>query len=246
MSSKTVKREINHSKKLARNDPELIWGWNTPAGHKRALRRAQIIIDRTQLQAGQYVLEIGCGTGLFSNIFANVGVQLLAVDISPELLEIAKKNKIPGNSVRFLLKRFEDCNVEGPFDAIIGSSVLHHLDIEKAVEKIFQLLKPGGVMCFAEPNMLNPQIYLQKNIPWLKKMLGDSPDETAFFRWTIKNLLEEKGFKDITITPFDWLHPATPSILINSIHTIGQTLEKIPGIREFSGSLLIHSYRGQK
>jgi 2-polyprenyl-3-methyl-5-hydroxy-6-metoxy-1,4-benzoquinol methylase len=34
--------------------------------------------------------------------------------------------------------------VEGPFDAVIGSSVLHHLEIEEAVPKIYALLKPGS------------------------------------------------------------------------------------------------------
>ena len=40
--------------------------------------------------------------------------------------------------------------------------------------------------------MLNPQIAIQKNIPWVKRKLGDSPDETAFFRWPLRRLLEEE------------------------------------------------------
>jgi len=40
----------------------------------------------------------------------------------------------------------------------------------------------AAVFTFAEPDMLNPQITLQKNIPALKRRLGDTPDETAFSR----------------------------------------------------------------
>jgi len=35
-------------------------------------------------------------------------------------------------------------------------------------------------MMFTEPNMMNPQVALIKNVPSLKSRAGDSPDETAF------------------------------------------------------------------
>ncbi|HPD57092.1 MAG TPA: hypothetical protein P5294_09900 [Smithellaceae bacterium] len=87
--------------------------------------------------------------------------------------------------------------------------------------------------------MLNPQIALQKNIPWLKRKMGESPDETAFFRWQMKKLLSKRGFTEIKITPFDWLHPQTPALLIGAVEKGGLLLEKIPIIKEFSGSLHI-------
>ena len=97
-------------------------------------------------------------------------------------------------------------------------------------------------MSFQQPLLAalhKPQIFLQKNIPWLKKISGDSPDETAFVRWSLKAELVRKGFIDVKISPFDWLHPGTPSRLVNFVSKISRSLEKIPIIREFSGSLLI-------
>ncbi len=120
---------------------------------------------------------------------------------------------------------------------------MHHLDIGAALPRIFDYLKPGGTMCFAEPNMLNPQIMLQKNIGWLKERLGDSPDETAFFRWPFQSALASAGFCDIRITPFDWLHPATPPALIRPLQRIGKVAEELPVVREFAGSLLIAANR---
>jgi hypothetical protein len=116
---------------------------------------------------------------------------------------------------------------------------LHHLDIKPALEKIFNLLKPGGIMSFAEPNMLNPQIFIQKNVPWIKERVGDSPDETAFVRWSLHKLLSQIGFTNVEIIPFDWLHPATPPTLIPTIARIGSLFEKMPVVREFAGSLHI-------
>ena len=180
---KKTQHEIDHGIFLSENDTEKIWGWNTTAGRLRAERRAKLITEAATLKHGMRVLEIGCGTGLFTEMYSASGTQLIAVDISGALLEKAEKRGLPKDRVQFLEKRFEDCAVDGPFDAVIGSSILHHLDIESALSKIYDLLKPGGIMSFTEPNMLNPQILLQKNIFWLKKLMGDSPDETAFIRW---------------------------------------------------------------
>lgn len=243
MTDSSADREIQHGRKIARQDPEKIWGWTTPAGRRRAQRRAGMIADSAGLAPGVRTLEIGCGSGLFTELFAKKGAQLLAVDISGDLLERAKQRGLPEKQVQFLEKRFEDCDVEGPFDAVIGSSVLHHLDIKKALTKIYQLLKPGGVMSFTEPNMLNPQIMAQKNISWLKQRLGDSPDETAFFRWTIHRLLEQSGFHRARVIPFDWLHPATPANLIGIVEHAAAVLERTPIVREFSGSLHIVGFK---
>jgi len=244
MSSTRAEREIQHGRTLAEADPEQVWGWRTPAGAARARRRARLIAAGAGLRSGIRALEIGCGTGLFTEMFAGSGAEIVAVDISGILLEKARARRLPPERVRFLQKRFEECDLEGPFDAVIGSSILHHLDLDQALSRIHTLLRPGGFISFAEPNMLNPQIALQKNIPWLKRLLGDSPDETAFVRWPFLRSLLDAGFEEVVITPFDWLHPATPGWMIPVISRLGWCLERTPGLREFAGSLLILGRRG--
>jgi len=240
---KKTENEISHGSFLAENDAEKIWGWDTPAGKIRAKRRSEMIIREAGLKPGRKVLEIGCGTGFFTEMFAQSGAHILAVDISEDLLKIARKRGLPSDTVHFFTARFEDCDAQGPFDAVIGSSILHHLDIEVALVKIHSLLRPGGVMCFTEPNMLNPQIMIQKNIPFIKKIMGDSPDETAFLRTRFYKQLSKAGFVKIEIIPFDWLHPLTPLPLIEQMKKLGDILENIPFIHEFSGSLFIRAWR---
>lgn len=239
-----VKHEIKHSNFLAQSDPELIWNWNTPAGQLRAQRRAEKIIKGSRLGSGVAALEIGCGTGMFTEMFAQSGANLMAVDISPDLLKKARARNLPSDRILFVEKRFENCDIDGPFDAVIGSSVLHHLDIETAVKKIYSLLKPGGFMCFAEPNMLNPQVFIERKFRFLLPCLWYiSPDETAIVRWKFRDLLLKTGFEKIKIIPFDWLHPATPMPLIRLIGKIGKLLEITPIFREFAGSLYIQCRR---
>jgi SAM-dependent methyltransferase len=131
---------------------------------------------------------------------------------------------------------------ESRFDAVIGSSVLHHLEVKPALQRIFDLLKPGGYLSFAEPNMLNPQVAAERS--FLRPLFKyTSPDETAFVRRSLGRMLSSVGFTEINIKPFDWLHPATPPWLINTVKAIGKFFELIPFIREFSGSLLISAKR---
>jgi SAM-dependent methyltransferase len=174
-------------------------------------------------------------------MLAQTEAQIVAVDISPDLLEKAKDRKLPFPRIQFLEKRFEDCEMDGPFDAIVGSSILHHLDLEPALAKIYHLLRPGGVVSFAEPNMLNPQIYMERHFRNLFPNV--SPDETAFLRWRIGRILADSGFKEISVTPFDWLHPVTPVRLIHWVSDVGELLERIPFLCEFAGSLSIHAVR---
>ncbi len=237
-SAGRVQNEIQHGTFLAAEGPEAVWGWGTPAGRVRAARRARLIAEGAALQPGKRAVEIGCGTGNFTETFAQYGAHILAVDISPELIELAKKRNVPP-TVTWVCARFEDSALDGQFDAAIGSSVLHHLEIESAIRELWRILKPGGMISFAEPNMLNPQIAIQKNVPWIKRRLGDSPDETAFIRPSLASLLRRTGFERVKISPFDWLHPATPPRLIRPVSAIGDRLEKVFGVREFSGSLLI-------
>lgn len=237
-------REISHSRMLARGDTEKSWGWNSPAGRKRAERRGELIARGAGLGPGTRTLEIGCGTGMFTGMFARTGARIVAVDISGDLLAKTRERSLPANQVLFLEKRFEDCELEGPFDAIVGSSILHHLEVGESLDRIHALLKPGGVMCFAEPNLLNPQVFIERKFTFLRPWLSYvSQDETAFVRWRISAALRRSGFVEVEVTPFDWLHPSTPERLIGTVSAVGRFLERMPVLREFSGSVLISCRR---
>jgi ubiquinone/menaquinone biosynthesis C-methylase UbiE len=195
------------------------------------------------IREGMRILELGCGTGYFTRELARTGAMIDAVDISPELLAVARKH-CPTVNVTFQIQNAYALEYEDSvFDAVVGSSVLHHLAIEQALTQIYRVLRPRGTICFTEPNMLNPQIAIQKNVPAVKRRLGDSPDESAFFRWALRRQLERADFARIQIRPFDFLHPQTPSRLIPLIRTAGDWCERIPLISEIAGSLYIKAVK---
>ena len=234
-------KEIQHGRFLAGHDAGEIWNWEGPAGRLRWARRVKMLSGH--LRPGMTVLELGCGTGYFTRELARSGAEVIAIDVSPELLNIARSNCSAPN-VRYEIQNAYDLSYnDSIFDSVIGSSVLHHLEIEDAVREIYRVLKPNGTIFFTEPNMLNPQIAIQKNVPWVKRKLGDSPDETAFFRWPLRRLLEVTGFRGVRIDAFDFLHPKTPTPLIGSVNTLGRFLENVPVLSEFAGSLYIHALK---
>ena len=189
------------------------------------------------------VLELGCGIGYFTSELIHSGAEIVAIDVSPDLLEIAKTQHSARNVRYEIQNAYAMTYPDAMFDSVIGSSVLHHLEIKAALHEIHRVLKPDGAIYFTEPNMLNPQIALQKNIPWIKRWLGDTPDETAFFRWPLRRLLERTGYRDVRVDPFDFLHPKTPELLIRRVTMLGSFLENLPVISEFAGSLYIRAIK---
>ena len=230
-------REIEHGRFLAAHRPGDVWNWESPAGKRRWERRVQLLAS--SLRPGMRVLELGCGAGYFTAELARTGANVTAIDISPELLQMAKSEHAAANVSYELGNAYALDYPDACFDAIVGSSVLHHLEVDKAVREMYRVLKPAGMISFTEPNMMNPQIALQKNIPWLKRRLGDSPDETAFFRWRLRALLKTAGFRRIDIVPFDFLHPQIPRAFVSAVEKLGRIVERIPIVSEFAGSLKI-------
>jgi ubiquinone/menaquinone biosynthesis C-methylase UbiE len=233
--------EIAHGRFLAAHGAGEIWNWESPAGRVRWARRVKML--SSHLKPGMAVLELGCGTGYFTRELARSGADIVAIDVSPELLELAKANCSAPNVRYEIQNAYQLSYPDAVFDSVVGSSVLHHLEIEEALCEIYRVLKPGGSIYFTEPNMLNPQIAIQKNIPWIKRKRGDSPDETAFFRWPLRRLLEETGCDDVRVDPFDFLHPKTPVPLVDRMDALGRFLENVPVMSEVAGSLYIRAVK---
>ncbi len=233
-----LRSEIAHGKKLA-GVAEKIWNWQGAIGQARFRRRVKFLA--LALKRGGRALELGCGTGLFSEGLLARGAELFSIDISGDLLEMARQ-KLPRG-------RFEERDAcatgfpDGYFDAVVGSSVLHHLDQRTALAEIFRVLKPGGAARFTEPNLMNPHIFIQKTVPWIKEKMGDSPHETAFVRWGLEEDFRRTGFSRVTIRPFDFLYPFLPEKSLPLLEKAQAIFEKIPLFRELAGSLEIEAVK---
>ena len=237
VKDKRILNEIRHGEYIKEHGEE-IWNWSSPAGKKRWARRCQLFSEFLGNHK-RLVLEIGCGTGLFTKELSRTDNTIVAVDISDTLI-IEAKERIPSTNVNFVVGNAYETEFKSEsFDFIVGSSSLHHLDVDSAFKEFARILKPGGKMMFTEPNMMNPQVALTKKVSSIKCRAGDSPDETAFFRWQIAKKMRNYGFNDVSTEPFDFIHPRIPGAFLSTAERLAAILEKIPLIREIAGSLII-------
>ncbi len=231
-------REREHFAAIA--SPELYWADATPAGrHRRELRAERLLRGAVPDGGGRRVLEVGCGNGAYSRLVAPALVgRLVAIDVTLPLLRAAGAGAAPNLSLALAdaaCLPFPDAS----FDAVWGNAILHHLPCERALRELARVLRPGARLCFAEPNWLNPQVFAERKLPWLRRRLGVSPDEVAFVRWRLRALLRRLGLIEVSVEPFDFLHPLTPSFLIRPVEALGRWLERAPLLREIAGSLFV-------
>ena len=66
-----------------------------------------------------------------------------------------------------------------------------------------------------------------------------SPNETALIRWQVAQMLKDTGFKQVNVSNYDFLHPKTPQSMISMVKKISDVLEKVPLVKEISGSLIV-------
>lgn len=233
-----LKNEIEHGRKIA-GAAEEIWGWSGRVGALRWERRRKMLLG--ELKPGQRVLEVGCGTGLLTVEAVKTKAKIYTLDVSHELLLQAKKKKEAKKAAFSCTSAYELGFMDKSFDFVIGMSVLHHLDIDRALKEFSRVLKDGGRIIFSEPNMLNPHIFAERF--FFRERFHNSPDETAFVRFLLKRKMKEHGFKDIIIQPFDFLYPKIPAGLADTMNTLLRAVEKIPVARELAGSLFIRAVK---
>lgn len=95
------------------------------------------------------VLDIGCGTGDYIEIFNNYGVNYLGVDLSSYAID---KLKIKYPEMSFICGDIFKVELDKKFDVIFLSEVLEHIiDEQKLLKKINNLLKTNGVLILSVP-----------------------------------------------------------------------------------------------
>ncbi len=231
-----LKAERAHGAAIMANASE-VWGWSSTSGRRRFSRRARMLADA--MKRSRTVLEYGVGTGDFSRVLAPLAPRYVVIDVSHDLLLKGREDGaflhahiVEGDLHRLPFR-------PGVFDHVHGSSVLHHLEADKALGEAWRVLRNSGSIAFSEPNFSNPQIAVVKRSKWLKERVGDTPHETAFYRGQMYRLLRAAGFAGISVTFYDFLYPLIPDSLLNLAEKLGRAVERTPGLRSIAGSLWI-------
>jgi SAM-dependent methyltransferase len=172
------------------------------------------------------ILEVGCGLG---DLLASLGgSRSVGLDVCPRMIEIARQRH---PSLELYVADVErDPLPEGPFDVIVLSDAVGHLDdIQRGLERLGALLAPGGRLIITYYSFLwEPALKLAERLglktPW--------PEQNWLSMKDIANLLRLADF-EVVRRGTDILLPVGVPVLADLANRV---IAKVPGLRE--GSLV--------
>jgi ubiquinone/menaquinone biosynthesis C-methylase UbiE len=91
-----------------------------------------------------YALDVGCGLGAVTSKLAQRVERVLAVDISPEMIRVARERFKDRTNIEFLVADLLAWKIPSEiFDCIVSKTALHHMPLDAALEKMKAGLRPG-------------------------------------------------------------------------------------------------------
>lgn len=117
------------------------WAADSYAKHGRFVADlAGAVMEWLDPQAGERILDLGCGDGALTKQLVEAGCSVKGVDKSTDLLASARKlgldvEEMDGHALNF----------DGEFDAVFSNAALHWMtEPERVLEGVNRALKPGG------------------------------------------------------------------------------------------------------
>lgn len=184
------------------------WDPNGPQKGLHAINPARLdFIRQRRVLADARVVDVGCGVGLLSEAMAAQGAQVIGLDLSPQVIDVAKLHLLEsGLKVDYRLLSAESLAAQQPgeFDAVTCMEMLEHVpDPGAVIEACHALLKTGGDLFLSTLNR-TPQAFALA-IVGAEYLSGIVPKGTHEYAKFIKPselaaCLRESGFEVMSLT----------------------------------------------
>ena len=148
-----------------------------------------------KLRTGARVADLGCGSGVFTDLLYRQGYDPIGLDISPKLIALGRA-KYP--NIEFLEGDVEHLPFSSAsLDGVLLSGLVHHLpDPARCAAEVFRVLKPGGSFVAFDPNRMNPFMYLyrDRSSPFYSSV-GVTQNERPVLAHQIAAVFRQAGFE---------------------------------------------------
>jgi SAM-dependent methyltransferase len=147
-----------------------------------------------RFRRGSRIADLGCGSGVFTDLLHKLGYNAVGLDISPKLVALGR--------ARYPAIELLEGDVENlPFppaslDGVLLSGLVHHLpDPSRCAAEVFRALKPGGFFVAFDPNRMNPFMYLyrDRSSPFYSSV-GVTENERPVLANQIAAVFRQSGF----------------------------------------------------
>ncbi len=103
------------------------------------------VLEWSRLPEQGRILEVGCGTGKATRMFATHGYSLTGVDPAPGMLQVARRTCVGYANTGFVEAKFEDWSLpEEPFDLVYSAQAFHWIDPTVGPIQVAKALRTGG------------------------------------------------------------------------------------------------------
>jgi len=165
--------------------------WGTDSGKYAIL--VSNVINNYNLKI-KSVLDVACGTGILARELMNMGFQVSGIDISEDMINIAKENT-KDNS--FIVADMKDFKLNKKFDIITCAFdsinyITNNKDMEKTISNIFNHLENNGFFIF---DINTPYLYEDKHFGIIERTFDDK---------NFKQILEYDTVSRLGKTIFDF------------------------------------------
>ncbi len=164
----------------------------TPDTNERLI---DIFVRLSGLPRGARIADLGCGSGVFSNVLRQRGYDCTGVDLSPNLIRMARQKFPDIDFIEGDIERlpFPDASFDG---ALLAGVVHHFTERSDCVAEIKRILRPGGKFVAFDPNRLNPAMYLyrDRSSP-LYSPVGVTENERPVLAGEIAAIFRAAGFR---------------------------------------------------
>jgi len=223
---------------------ESYWQRYSPTSTIKLRWRALTVRHCFHVLPGESILEVGAGTGLWTQHLAKVlryENEITAAVFNADLAEHVRWNSLP--NVECLLLESLDRLPAASFDYIVGTAILCHNEYQQHLKSLYRLLKPGGQLLFFENNFWNPQVLLKSMGRSLKRWFGRPSCQVGLRRYRLIVQASQAGFCDLDAIPYDIIHPFTPRRLVPILQSVAFIFEHAPVVKELCGTLCIRGRR---